>query len=295
MPLYRPSELSAFLASVGAAPKRTLSQNFLVDGNVLSKIVSEVPKGSFVLEIGPGPGVLTEALLEAGHNVVAVETDKVFAKELGRLDPSGKRLTVIEADILDCLWTQIVPRGTTLVSNLPYHITTPILERLIEQRHHISRAVLMVQAEAARRLTNAPSSTVGVLLGCFYEIRYGFSVSKTCFWPKPEVDSAVLCLQKRASFLDSPEEEKQLVMLVRTCFAHKRKRVSSSIRDLFPKERVAAAFQNAGISATARPESLSIQQWKGLASTLASLEGEESFQNLRSQIPFPGSPTDTGQ
>ena len=126
MPLYRPSELSAFLASIGAAPKRTLSQNFLIDGNILSKMVFEVPKGSSILEIGPGPGVLTEALLNLGHTVVAVEKDRGFAKALHRLDGGEGRLTVIEADILDCVWTHIAPSGSVVVSNLPYHATTPI-------------------------------------------------------------------------------------------------------------------------------------------------------------------------
>jgi 16S rRNA (adenine1518-N6/adenine1519-N6)-dimethyltransferase len=267
MPLYRPSELLAFLSSIGAAPKRTLSQNFLVDGNILSKIVSEVPKSSVAFEIGPGPGVLTEALLEGGYTVVAVETDKAFAAALSRLDPSGTSLTVVEADILKCLWTQLVPKGATLVSNLPYHITTPIIEQLIEAHHHFPRAVLMMQNEAALRLMDAPSSAVGVLLGCFYDVQYAWPVPKACFWPKPDVDSAVLCLQSSTPFTDL-EGERRLKALVREAFAHKRKKLLSSVKRFFPQTNPASIVQKIGISPMARPEDLSIQQWKALTAVL---------------------------
>lgn len=268
MPLYRPSELSAFLASIGATPKRTLSQNFLIDGNIVSKIVSEVPQGSAVLEVGPGPGVLTEALLEAGHSVVAVETDRVFAGALRRLDPSGERLTIIEADILDCSWTDIVPKGAFLVSNLPYHITTPIIERLTEVHHHFSGAVLMVQTEVARRLVETSSSMMGVLLGCCMEVRYGFFVSRSCFWPKPKADSAVVCLRGRKTALASPEDEKKLCTFIRTAFAHRRKTIFHSLSSLCPKETFRIALQKAGISVTARPEDVTVLQWETIVAAL---------------------------
>jgi 16S rRNA (adenine1518-N6/adenine1519-N6)-dimethyltransferase len=272
VPLYRPSELSAFLASIGALPKRTLSQNFLIDGNIVSKIVSEVPEGSPVLEIGPGPGVLTEALLDAGHNVVAVETDRAFAQALQRLDPTRKRLTTIEADILDCSWTDLVPKGAALVSNLPYHITTPIIERLVAEHHHFSSAVLMVQTEVARRLMDAPSSMVGVLLGCCYEVRYGFFVSRTCFWPKPKADSAVLCLHERCTPLVRLEHEKKVGTLVRTAFTHRRKTLFHSLNALFPKKTVSAAFQAVGLPVTVRPDDVSLCQWEKIAASLPEFE-----------------------
>lgn len=257
-----------FLASVGATPKRTLSQNFLIDGNIVSKIVSEVPPGSVVLEIGPGPGVLTEALLGAGHTVVAVETDTIFAQALRRLDPTQERLTVIEANILDCAWTDIVPKGTVLVSNLPYHITTPIIEKLTEAHRHFSGAVLMMQTEVARRLVDSSSSMMGVLLGCCYEVRYGFCVSKSCFWPKPKVDSAVVCLRKREALFADPETEKSMCTLIRTAFAHRRKTVAHSLSSLFPKETLEMALKKAGIAVTARPEDVTIHQWEIITGVL---------------------------
>ena len=261
MPLYRPSELSAFLSSIEAVPKRTLSQNFLIDGNILSKMVSEVQSGSSVLEIGPGPGVLTEALLKAGHTVVAVEKDRILARALRRLDEGGEHLTIIESDILDCSWTQIAPAGSTVVSNLPYHATTPILERLFEAHCHFPNAVLMVQEEAARRLMDTSSSLVGVLLGCCYDVQYGFFVPRTCFWPKPEVDSAVLFFHERPL-----EGGERLEKIVRAAFTGKRKMLRHSLREFFSREELKAFFQKNGLPETARPEELNIYQWAGLAS-----------------------------
>ena len=283
MPLYRPSELMAFLSSIGATPKKSLSQNFLVDGNILSKIVAEVPKGSSVLEIGPGPGVLTEGLLEAGHAVVAVEKDGLFARALHRLEGEGRRLTVVEADILDC---PIAPEGSVLVSNVPYHITTPILEWLLKIPHPFSKAILMVQREAARRLMGDSSSMVGVLLRCCYEVRQLFLVPRTCFWPKPEVDSVVLCFEERRGI----ENEQQLQTIIRSAFAHKRKTIRNSLEVLFTKGDVEKALQEIGVPAAVRPEEMTIQQWMRLTAFL-----EESARNLRSPSQSPESLPKTDQ
>ena len=220
-----------------------------------------MPKASVVLEIGPGPGVLTEALLETGHRVVAVETDRVFAQALSRLSPTKEQLTVIEGDIRDGSWTDLVPKGAALVSNLPYHITTPILERLIEVHDHFSSAVLMVQTEVAHRLVDTSSSLLGVLLGCCYEVQYGFFVSRSCFWPKPKSDSAVLYLHERMMPL---KDEKTLFTLIRRAFAHRRKTVLHSLGSFYPKQALEDAFQGADIALNARPEDLSVQQWQML-------------------------------
>ena len=265
MPLYRPSELAAFLASIEASPKRTLSQNFLIDGNILSKMVCEAPIGSCVLEIGPGPGALTEALLNAGCRVVAVEKDKKFARALRRLDEGEKRLTIIESDVLECSWTQMVPAGSAIISNLPYHATAPILERLFRAHSHFPKAALMVQEEAARRLKEASSSLLGVLLGCCYDVQYGFSVPKSCFWPKPGVDSAVLLFRERP-LIGSVEGEERLEKIVRAAFVGKRKTLLHSLKGFFSREELETFLQRNGLSATARPEEMTVHQWAALVS-----------------------------
>lgn len=261
MPLYRPSELSEFLASIGASPKRELSQNFLIDGNIVHKIVQEVPLGASVVEIGPGPGVVTEGLLQKGSRVVAVEKDRVFARQLSRLDPDGHLLSVVEADVLDCSLTELASPGAVLVSNLPYHLTSPIIERLVRASSHFSRAILMVQDEVADRLVDPSRSLLGVLLGLCYHVRYGFFVSRQCFWPKPKVDSAVLLCEERSTSLLREEEKPRVFSLVQRAFAHRRKTLVHTLQPLVSKEQCLEALARSTISEKARPEDLRLEQW----------------------------------
>ena len=138
MPLYRPSELRALLNELGTHPKKSHSQNFLIDGNIIRKIAdfAEVKEGDQILEIGPGPGALTEELLRRKARVLAVEKDPVLAKKLA--DLTGE-LTVVTGDVLDCSLEELVGNwkkegAIKVVANLPYHITTPILVLLTPAR-----------------------------------------------------------------------------------------------------------------------------------------------------------------
>src|SRR6185295_5359624 len=154
MPLYRPSELRTFLDSLGVRAKKSLSQNFLVDGNIVKKIIqlAQVTSIDTILEIGPGPGVLTEELVQHAKRVIAVEMDRAFAEALHRL--SG--VEVVSCDILkfdmSCL-----PEKTKVVANIPYHITTPIIEQMVASRR-IQSATLMVQKELAERIAAKPAT-----------------------------------------------------------------------------------------------------------------------------------------
>ncbi len=269
MPLYRPSELSEFLASLHHHPKRTLSQNFLIDGNIVAKIVSEVNPSpdTLIVEIGPGPGVLTEAFLMAGSSVVAIEKDDVLANALHRLDPEGGKLSVIASDIMDCSFAEIIAHHTAasviLVSNLPYHLTTPIIQKLMEKPALFSRAVLMVQEEVARRLTGGKPSLVGCLAAFFSDVRYAFSVPKGCFWPKPKVDSAILTLYFRKPLLDDKEQE-LFFEILRMAFLHRRKTILHSLQEGYPREQLIAACDRAGVSYDSRPEEMSLNVWVDL-------------------------------
>lgn len=273
MPLYRPSELRTFLDAIGQRPKRTLSQNFLVDGNIVAKIVSEAQLGddAMVIEIGPGPGVLTEAFLSAGVRVAAIEKDTAFAQALPRLDPQGTRLTVVNADIIDypleTLTGSYPPAQVVVVSNLPYHLTTPIIKKLIDHRALFSRAVLMVQEEAARRLTGGKPGCIGRLVELFSEVRYAFHVPKGCFYPQPNVDSAVLTLQLRQLNL-SPQEQQLAVALIHHSFAHRRKTALHSLLQHYPRQQLIRAFDAIGLAHGARPEEISADRWMQLSQAL---------------------------
>lgn len=274
MPLYRPSELMDFLSSLGVAPKRALSQNFLIDGNIVSKIVDEVQPSSemCILEIGPGPGVLTEAFLERGADVVAVEKDDAFATALARLDPAGERLSVIAADIMDCSMRALVAshceKKIVAVSNLPYHLTTPIVQRLIEARDFFPKAVLMMQEEVARRLTGAKPSLLGISASFFYHVTYLFRVSRGCFWPKPHVDSAILSFERIVPPIPEGIEQEAFFDIIREAFLHRRKTVLHSLQQKYSKEALMAALEQSGLSHDVRPEELGIAQWVSLFKAL---------------------------
>jgi 16S rRNA (adenine1518-N6/adenine1519-N6)-dimethyltransferase len=271
MPLYRPSELRSFLGSIDKEPSRSLSQNFLIDGNIVHKIVDATQIGpeSCVLEIGPGPGVLTEAMLAAGACVASVEKDTIFAQHLRRLCADEKRLRIIEADILDCSFREIYQQPFVLVSNLPYHLTTPILERVILNSTDIKRAVIMVQKEAAERIIcqkKARISYLPVLCSLFFQIPLYFPVPRGCFWPKPHVDSVVIVLQRVASPLDHYLQD--TVSVIRQAFSSKRKVLMTTLSSLFSKEQVEHAFSTLGFSPKIRAEELSKDQWEHLISFL---------------------------
>ncbi len=166
MPIYKPSELLHFLEDLKLIPKKGLSQNFLIDGNIIKKIIAtaQVKPDDLVLEIGPGPGSLTEGLLYSGANVIAVEKDAILAKALERFDPLQNQLKVFCADILDFPIVEVLKnhlkRGqrAKIIANLPYHITTPIIGSLVHLNEFVSSITVMVQDEVARRFTAIPGN-----------------------------------------------------------------------------------------------------------------------------------------
>jgi 16S rRNA (adenine1518-N6/adenine1519-N6)-dimethyltransferase len=265
MPLFRPSELLAFLGSIGVRPKRTLSQNFLIDGNVVQKIVraSIDSTSPLIVEIGPGPGVLTEAFLAKGLRVVAVEKDEKLASYLYRLDPTRKLLEVKAKDILSCSLSSLVGdrKDTVVVSNLPYHLTSPILEWLVESRDSFSRALIMMQDEVAKKLlaSNKPSSYMQVVLSLFFDLSYLFRVSKNCFYPVPKVDSALVLFNVHEPPIREKRRQDAFLAFVAHAFSHRRKMLRNSLSDLVPKKELERALSPFG--ANARPEEIKCEGW----------------------------------
>lgn len=271
MALYKVSELLDFLNSLGISPKKGLSQNFLIDGNIIRKIVStaDVKKNDLVLEVGPGPGSLTEALLGAGANVMAVEKDTVLANALPRLKGS---LEVANEDILKFdldAHFKGDPKAK-VIANLPYHLTTPILVQLIKRRDLFSTLVLMVQDEVARRFTAEPGtadySSFTVFLNYYSYAHYAFKVSRNCFFPAPRVDSAIVVLNLR----EPPvvENEEGFFEMTRTAFEQRRKMLRASLRELYKSDQVTAALESIGCNPLARPEELSLEEFLKLFSAL---------------------------
>jgi len=266
--MYRPRDLHELLKVLGTGPKKSLSQNFLIDGNIIRKIVdaAEVKEGEHVLEIGPGPGALTQELLARGAHVTAVEKDTYFAQHLSTL---GGSLQVHCQDILDFDFSRI--DQTKVIANLPYHITTPIVTKLIQEHEKITSLVIMVQYEVARRMIAKPGSkeygSLTVFLNYHTAPEFMFKVSRKCFHPQPKVDSAVVALTlKNPPFISNHE---RCLKLIRKAFGQRRKMLRKTWGEVFGVEAVSRELARLGLPSTVRPEELSLEQFINLFEGLA--------------------------
>ncbi len=261
MGLYKPSELKAFLAEIGAAPIKFLSQNFLIDGNIVRKIVkfADVKTGDSVLEIGPGPGVLTEELLAQGAKVIAVEKDRKFAPALHRLQTPDHRLDVFEQDVLEWSPEKHLGAGTKLIANLPYNITTPILTHFLPLRELFQSVTVMLQREVAERLLAQPGSkaygSLSVFVQFYSDPVKGFIVEPTCFYPAPKVQSAVVQLRLKTPPI---ADDERFFEMTRLAFGQRRKMVHTTLKKLYPLERIEEGLTQVGKGFKVRPEELSL-------------------------------------
>jgi 16S rRNA (adenine1518-N6/adenine1519-N6)-dimethyltransferase len=262
--LYKPSELKAFLAEIGAAPQKFLSQNFLIDGNIVRKIVqfADVKSGDTILEIGPGPGVLTQQLLAQGATVIAVEKDRKFGAALHRLQTEDQRLHVFEDDALNWDPSQHLKHVAKLIANLPYNITTPILTLFLPRHDLLSSITVMVQREVAERMVaKAGSKTYGslsVFVQFYSDPSIGFIVEPTCFYPAPKVQSAVIQLRLKKPPREATE---QFFQMTRTAFGQRRKMVVSTLKHHYPIEKIETGLNKIGKGLKVRPEELSLDDF----------------------------------
>jgi len=270
-------------ASVAPAhvPRRSLGQHFLIDKNIVHKIVrlAELQPGETVLEIGPGRGILTEALLDSSGLVVAVELDAALCAHLRATLGRRSNFRLVEGDALTFDYAQ-VPSPFLVVANLPYYVSTPLLFRLLEDRRRIDRLVLMLQEEVVARLAAAPGGrdygALSIAAQFYCEVRQAFRVPPTCFRPKPQVGSAVVVLTPLPKPRVSVADEAFFFRIVRAGFAHRRKALPNSLRDEgFEGAPTAAALEQAGIDPRRRAETLSIEEFAALADGLLSLNKKE--------------------
>jgi 16S rRNA (adenine1518-N6/adenine1519-N6)-dimethyltransferase len=230
----------------------------LIDGNIIRKIcqTAHVSPEDHVLEIGPGPGALTEALLAAGARVTAIEKDRAFAQALARLQTPDSRLEVVHGDALKAPLA-----GGKVIANLPYHITTPLLERLLPRSDLFSTLTLMVQKEVAERMRAQAGtkeySSFTLFLATYVEKITAFPVPRTCFYPSPRVDSAVVHLTLRTRPLSLPPRFFDAIHLA---FQQRRKMLRSTLSQ-WP---VATRLEELGLSPHARPEELTLSDWIAL-------------------------------
>jgi 16S rRNA (adenine1518-N6/adenine1519-N6)-dimethyltransferase len=279
-----PSEVRATLKAAGLRARHGLSQNFLADVEVLERIIDEADPGpdSRVVEIGPGLGLLTGALLAAGATVTAVELDRGlagFLRERFERALGDGQLTLIEGDALDQDLGRLLPAPYDVVANLPYHITSPILHALLGSPPRPSRAVLMVQREVGERISAPPGkmSYLSVFVQYHARVRLAFVVPPTAFEPAPAVDSAVIVVEPfDADDRLDPEAEDGLWRLVQAAFRERRKMIHNVLSRQLPVDagRVAAALAAADIAPDRRPQTLAVGEWLRLRETLGPI-GED--------------------
>ena len=269
-------------------PKRRFGQNFLVDRNVVNRIIAAVnPQATeTIIEIGPGRGALTSQLVERAGRVIAIEFDRALIPEL-RAQFSGKsNLRIIEADALAadyCEITQPAQRAR-VVANLPYNIGTAILQRLIEQRACIADMTLMLQREVVDRITAEPGSTdrgyLSVFVEAYCEIEKLFDVSPQAFRPAPKVWSTVAALRVRERIAVDVKDEKLLWQVVSAGFAHPRKTILNNLREApeaiqeLLKKRGGASIVlcEAGIPPLRRAEMFALEEWGFLGNALSEID-----------------------
>ena len=279
-----PAEVRATLRAAGLRARHSLSQNFLADTDVLSQILeaADPEPGGRVLEIGPGLGLLTAGLLDAGATVTAVELDRGLARFLHeRFEPALEegRLRLIEGDALDQDLVNLVEPPYDVVANLPYHITSPILHALLGTPPRPRRLVLMVQREVAERIAAPPGkmSYLSVFVQYHARVRVAFRVPPEAFEPEPAVESAVIVVEPfDAEDRLSAEEEDQLWRLVQAAFRERRKMLHNVLARQLPFDaaRVAAALETAGIAADRRPQTVAVGEWLALKDALGPI-GED--------------------
>jgi 16S rRNA (adenine1518-N6/adenine1519-N6)-dimethyltransferase len=280
-----PRRLSAerverYLHRHGLAASKSRSQNHLVDSRVLEDIVelADPPPGRRILEIGPGLGILTSALLDRGAVVTAVELDSRLVGHLRtRFAEVGEgSLSLIEANALDVPVADLVEPPYDVVANLPYHITSPVLHHLLGNEPRPDRFVLMLQREVAERVAAAPGgmSYLSVFTQYHADVSVARIVPASAFEPAPSVESAVLVGQVRPRRLPVDAED-PLWRLVQAGFRERRKMLHNVLPRQLPhvgRDRIVAALDEVGIDASRRPQTLSVEEWMALAAALGSLD-----------------------
>lgn len=251
-----------------AGPKKELGQHWLKDPEILADIAeaAELAGDNVVMEIGPGLGTLTSRLLARAGRVVAVEFDADLARKLPGQFP-GKNLEVINDDILQFDLNQL-PAGYKVVANVPYYITSKIVEKLMTADNKPSLAVLLVQKEVAERIAACPGdmSILAISAQIFAEAELDIEVPRQFFTPPPKVDSQVVVLRTRDEPLVAKKDEKLFFHLVKAGFSAKRKKLRSSMSAglAISKTEAEQLLKTAGIDPEQRAEDLSIDDWQRL-------------------------------
>ena len=290
MHLGNPTNTIAVLNRYGFSFQKKFGQNFLIDENVVEKIVRDagVTKDDFVLEIGPGIGTMTQILCENAREVVAVEIDDKLIPILTEDTLSWyDNVTVIHEDILKLDIVKLANernggKPIKVVANLPYYITTPIIMGLFESHVPLDSITIMVQKEVADRMQVGPGTkdygALSLAVQYYAKPQILLNVPASCFMPRPNVDSAVIQLTRYEKPPVEVADEHLMFRLIRASFNQRRKTMTNSVGNCpelsVSKEQMAAALEKCGLSATVRGEALTLAQFAELANVLSEDTGK---------------------
>lgn len=267
--------------------KKKFGQNFLTDGNILSKITAaaELDKDTNVIEIGPGIGSLTQYLLEASAEVMAFEIDKTLIPILEETMAPYDNFQLVNGDILKIDLHEHIKNFKNpelpikVVANLPYYITTPILMHLIESKIPFSSFVVMMQKEVADRIAAKPGTkaygSLSIAVQYYLEAEVAFNVPRTVFVPAPNVDSAILRMRRREKPAVEVKDEDWFFKLMKLSFVHRRKTLLNNLQSAFGKEQkeeILTLLEKAEIAPSVRAETLDLEGFAKLSDNLLPLK-----------------------
>ncbi len=280
-----PVRTRAILEKYGFSFKKSLGQNFLIDTNILRKIVdfAEITEETAAIEIGPGIGALTEQLAKRSKKVVAFEIDQRLLPILQETLAPYPNTTIIHHDILKADVKQTIAteladvKDIMVVANLPYYVTTPIIMKLLEEQLPIRGIVCMLQKEVADRISASPGTkdygSLSIAIQYYTKAETVMIVPKTVFIPQPNVDSAVIRLTKRDEPAVAVKDESFFFHVIKSSFSQRRKTILNNLINQLPngkqkKEDVLSALEEAGIEPSRRGETLSIEEFARLSDCL---------------------------
>ncbi|MFH8752319.1 16S rRNA (adenine(1518)-N(6)/adenine(1519)-N(6))-dimethyltransferase RsmA [Streptomyces rimosus] len=283
-PLLGAADIRELAAALGVRPTKQRGQNFVIDANTVRRIVrtAEVRPDDVVVEVGPGLGSLTLALLEAADRVTAVEIDDVLAAALpstveARLPGRADRFALVHSDAM--LVRELPgPAPTALVANLPYNVAVPVLLHMLAAFPTIDRTLVMVQSEVADRLAARPGNKVygvpSVKANWYAEVKRAGAIGRNVFWPAPNVDSGLVSLVRREKPVATTASRADVFAVVDAAFAQRRKTLRAALAGWAGSAAAAeAALVAAGVSPQARGEALTVEEFARIAENKPGREG----------------------
>ena len=234
----------------GIVPKKSMGQNFLIDNNIVKKIIetSQIKQNDIIVEIGPGTGILTKELALKAKKVIAIEKDEKLASNL-----KIKNVKVIAGDALNIVHK--IKGEYKVVANIPYYLTSFLIRTLLELDNKPKDIVLLIQKEVAQRICSSKNTILSLSVNYYGKAQIIDYVSRNCFYPKPKVDSAIIKI-----ILNKEKRNDELFKLIKKGFSHPRKTLINNLKD----KKIEDFLTSRGLSKKARPEELNINDWINL-------------------------------